>query len=150
MEILGIRLWKDPILHQPTELVNEFNEELFKVMPQMLTATRLNNGVGLSANQVGLPQRFCVVLYQGQPSVFINPVITKKSKEKDKMSEGCLSAPRMHVVMKRAKQITVRWQDLAGKEHIKDFTGMEARILQHECDHLDGKMIIDSITGAMR
>lgn len=107
---------------------------------------RLNHGVGLSANQVGINKQFCVVSLENntRQMALINPKIIFKSKEKVKLWEGCLSAPTIYPPMKRHQRVVVQFQNLAGEKCVFEMTDIDARIIQHELDHLAGKMVIDS------
>lgn len=96
-----------------------------------------NNGIGISANQVGLPYR--VFVMHGQELIpCFNPRIVDMSNETIVMEEGCLSYPGLFVKIKRARRIKVRFADPTGKIETRTFDGMTARIFQHEMDHLDG------------
>lgn len=112
----------------------------------MLATMRLNRGVGLSANQVGINKQFCVVSLDNNTTqmALINPVIIYRSKEKVKLYEGCLSAPTIYPPTKRHKKIIVQFQNLKGDKCVFEMTDIDARIIQHELDHLAGKMTIDS------
>lgn len=117
--------FKEPVM-DPLELSNILIREM-----------KNNNGVGLSANQLGIRAR-AFVMYTDPPMVCFNPVITNYSDEQVLLDEGCLSYPGTSVKVKRAKHIRVRFQDPYGNVITKKFTGMAARIFQHELDHLDG------------
>lgn len=147
MSKLDLYLFTEPILHKPTELVKTIDSEIVEAVSDMLFIMNKNTGVGLSANQAGLSKRFCVVnLKNGTlPLVLINPKIIEKSKEKIKLDEGCLSAPRIWLPMKRYKTIRIVCLSLKGEECEYEMTDLDARIVQHECDHLDGKMITDHL-----
>jgi peptide deformylase len=109
----------------------EFAKELVKFMYEQ-------NGIGLAANQVGVPYR--VFAMRGQPENFVcfNPKIVWKSEAKVELEEGCLTFPGMLVKIIRPQHIRVRFNTPNGDILTKQFTGMTARIFQHEFDHLDG------------
>lgn len=109
-----------------------------------------HNGVGLAANQVDLPIRLFVMnpsgkKGEGEETVMINPVISKSRGSEDS-EEGCLSIPGIHANITRSKSIYVTAYDLDGNEISREFTGFEARIIQHETDHLDGILFIDRLS----
>jgi peptide deformylase len=95
------------------------------------------NGLGLAANQCGLPYRVFVLRSQ-EPLACFNPRIVDTSEGISLMDEGCLSYPHLAIPIKRARSIKVRFQDFKGETHTEIFSGMTARCFQHELDHLDG------------
>lgn len=97
-----------------------------------------HNGVGLAANQVGIPYRVFVMRGDPENLVCFNPKIVSSSKETTLMEEACLSFPGVTVKVKRPKEIRVRFQTPSGEATTMTFGGMTARIFQHELDHLDG------------
>ena len=109
----------------------EFSQELVKHMYEW-------NGVGLAANQVGVPYR--IFAMRGQPENFVcfNPRVVQPSEMQVVLEEGCLTYPGLYVKIKRPQHIRVRFQTPNGDTLTKQFTGMTARIFQHELDHLDG------------
>jgi peptide deformylase len=131
---------KDPILKTKCEefdFINppfdpiEFSKDLIKFMYD-------NNGLGLAANQVGVPYR--IFAMRGAPENFVcfNPKIVLPSSEQVILEEGCLTYPGLLVKIKRSQHIKVRFRTPNGETLTKTFTGMTARIFQHELDHLDG------------
>ena len=146
---LNVLLYTDSILHRPTENVEDIDQELIDIVSKMLFCMREHTGVGLSANQVGINRRFCVVsLNNGTTQLaMINPVITARSPKKITLDEGCLSAPRIWLPTKRHKKVKVKFTSLAGIENEYEMTDIDARIIQHEIDHLDGVTIFDSLIG---
>ena len=112
----------------------------------MTRAMYQHNGIGLAAVQVGYDVRMFTMdctRYQGKPQVFINPTIVKNSEETITDFEGCLSAPGKQGEVKRHIRITLNYKDEEGEEHQKTFYNMEARCIQHEMDHLEGRLCID-------
>ena len=103
------------------------------------------DGVGLAATQVGTLNRVLVyrVLSQGSVMALINPEIEWKGKETETMEEGCLSLPAVLVDVERPIHVRVRAQDQDGKPIVVEASGLEARVIQHEIDHLDGVLIVD-------
>ncbi len=127
------------ILHTRVENFNFSNPP---INPHELTAALTQkmldeNGLGLSANQVGLPYRV-FIMAANPPIAIFNPRIIDETTEQVSLEEGCLSYPNLFVKIKRAKSIKVRFQDMDGNTHTEKYTGMTARIFQHELDHLNG------------
>lgn len=101
-------------------------------------------GVGLSANQVGLSDPFFIMKPPGgELQVFVNPQLVSVTKESLTEEEGCLSVPGIFVGVERHTGVQVRYMDLFGDDVVQNFSGFEARIIQHEMDHLDGVLISD-------
>jgi peptide deformylase len=123
------------------------------MVQQMLDLMYSNEGVGLAANQVDLPYRLIVANAKSDPAakedehVFINPVITARKGLEEK-EEGCLSFPGINAPVKRSQTITVNAYNLAGEEITWKLEGLYSRIVQHECDHLDGILFIDRLSPA--
>jgi len=137
--------YPDAILTTPTEKFDFTNPP---VKPEELTVELLrtmndNNGVGLAANQIGLP--YSVMAIRGYPEnfVFFNPKIVNESAEMDSMEEACLSFPGVSLKIKRPKEIRLRFQMPSGATETKTFTGLTARTIQHEIDHLNGVLFIN-------
>ena len=117
-----------------------------RLITWMIRAMYQHNGIGLAAIQVGYDVRMFTMdctRYQGKPQVFINPTIVKNSEETITDFEGCLSAPGKQGEVKRHIRITLNYKDEEGEEHQKTFYNMEARCIQHEMDHLEGRLCID-------
>lgn len=138
----------DPILKTPTELFNFDNppldpQELFENLKETLIETK---GIGLAANQVGLPYRVLVAGHHSQPdeiAVLFNPRIVDYSGEQQYGEEACLSFPGIFMKVKRFDTIRVRYQLEDGQTDTKALDGFSARIIQHEVDHLDGLTFFD-------
>jgi peptide deformylase len=109
-------------------------------------------GVGLAATQVGILHR--VFVYRAyaddEVSALVNPVIEHASEELEVGEEGCLSIPGVHVDVERPAEVRMRGQDADGNDVVVSATGLEARVLQHELDHLDGVLILDRISREQR
>ena len=122
------------------------DEKTERLIKWMYKAMYQHHGIGLAAIQVGYQLRMFVMdctRSQESPQVFINPVIVKNSEETLTDFEGCLSAPGKRGEVKRHLRIVLKYQDKEGEEHTKTFYNLEARCIQHEIDHLDGKLCID-------
>ena len=154
MALLPIVKYGDPILRKRLEKVTEFGKPLKKIVDDMFETMYHVRGIGLAANQVGIDQQIIVLdgspHYEGCEKIaLVNPEIIETSGE-EWMVEGCLSIPGLDGEVPRATEITVKAQDLNGKEMLIHATEMQARIYQHECDHINGNMYIDRITPSAR
>jgi peptide deformylase len=148
MKILN---YPHPVLKYKCEPVQKIDQGLRDIVAEMFETMYEAQGVGLAANQVGLPYRFFVMNPSGKPEkkeeeyVFINPVIIKKSGRATD-SEGCLSFPEIHADVIRAESIEVESISLCGEVQRFQWEGRPARIVQHETDHLNGVGLIDRIS----
>ena len=117
----------------------------------MLDILRKKGGIGLSANQVGLPLNMCVIeLRSTDPKIMLNPRIVNKSKETMPSKEGCLSLPGAVVTVSRYKEVTVEYEDVVGKTESIEATGLLSACLQHEIDHLSGILMINRVSEVER
>ncbi len=144
-----------PALKRKSREVQRIDAELHEIVRQMFQLMYSARGVGLAANQVGLPYRLFVMNPEGDPEqkdqelVFLNPRITKKKGSEDD-EEGCLSLPEIYGPVTRATELTVDAFDLSGRQFEVKLTDFAARIVQHEYDHLDGVLFIDRVQPAVR
>ena len=145
MSILDIRVLGDPILRQSTVPVQEITDELRTLVADMFETMHYARGIGLAAPQVGRTERLAVIEIDGEPLVVINPEILETSG-KAKAEEGCLSIPDIYADVERPKDVVVRAMDLEGKTYEVQATELLARCLQHEIDHLDGKLFLDYLS----
>ena len=125
------------------------DDKINRLITWMTRAMYQHNGIGLAAIQVGYDVRMFVMdctRYQGKPQVFINPKIVKNSEETITDSEGCLSAPGKQGEVKRYIRITLNYKDEKGDEQQKTFYNLEARCIQHEMDHLVGKVFVEHLS----
>ncbi len=128
--------------------IQQIDGTLRKVVRRMFELMYEANGIGLAANQVGLPFRFFLVNLAARPDspdeelVFINPII-KKKKGSEIGEEGCLSLPGLYGDVDRAEDVTIEAFDLAGQGFAMELSELPARVVQHESDHLDGVMFTD-------
>ena len=139
---LKIRFYGDPCLRKKSLLVNEVGPGERLLIQSMVETMYEHKGVGLAAAQVGINKRIFVADVGQGAEFFINPRIIKKSGS-DVMEEGCLSIPNVSVPVKRAKKVWVKYVDAENREHERAFDNLLARVVQHELDHLDGKLIVD-------
>lgn len=140
--IFKIRLYGDLCLRKksvPVEVVGP-SERLF--IQSMIETMHQNKGIGLAANQVGVNQRIFVVDIGQGPMAFVDPQIVKKFGAVE-MDEGCLSLPGITVNVKRAQKVLVRYKDEYNQLQEKVFEDLLGRVILHETDHLNGKLIID-------
>ncbi len=141
-----LRVLGDPVLKQPTVPVTVFDSKLEKLAGLMLEVMEREEGVGLAANQIGVLSRVLVWRHpeiETERYVFVNPQIVERSETCCTESEGCLSVPGASMEVTRAEEVVVEAQDLAGEPLSVHVTGLLARIIQHEVDHLDGYLILD-------
>ncbi len=132
----------EPILRKKTALVEKVGHQERQLFDQMLKLMRKAKGIGLAANQAGLDKRMCVICIEGKVWKLANPEIIKKSGC-EISEEGCLSLPGIAVKVKRAACITCRALNENNAQTEFEAVGLLARAIQHEIDHLLGKMIID-------
>ncbi len=117
-----------------------------KLIADMIQTMYDNNGIGLAANQVGFNRRIFIIDVSNErnnPQIFINPVIEKQAKEKLTEGEGCLSCPGKFIDVRRSTYVGLTWFCEHGKKQYKTFYNFPAKVVQHEMDHLNGKLIID-------
>jgi peptide deformylase len=136
----------DPILKRPTQKwdFNRPEEEARKLYLDLARTMRENGGIGLSANQVGLPYRvFTLESPYGFPMGLFNPVVVSTAGEEVYLEEGCLSFPDMLVKVKRPTIVRIRFAEWSGEIVTKQFEGITARCILHEIDHLDGLTMLD-------
>ncbi len=145
-----IRIYGDPILRQKAKKVEVIDDNLNEILDEMIETMYLGDGVGLAAPQVGLSLRMFVMDVGNGPRKIINPEILKYSEEKEIAEEGCLSLPDIFEDVERSVWIEVRFQDESGNWHEERLEGYEARVFQHEYDHLDGILFIDRLSPAKR
>jgi peptide deformylase len=155
MAILPIVKLPDPVLRQKSAPVERVDDELRKLADAMLETMYDAPGVGLAAVQVGIPRRLIVLDTSKDddnptPLVLINPEILMLGSELKLHEEGCLSIPDVQVEIERPSSLTVRYLDREGKQQEMSADGLLATAIQHELDHLDGKLIIDFLSPLKR
>ena len=142
--MLSIRTYGDPVLKQPTKDVEEIDGRLARLVGDMIETMREAPGVGLAANQVGVQRRLFVYDIGDGPQVVINPRITETSGEWT-FEEGCLSVPGLSWTIVRPNRVHLSGLDLDGKELSIEAEEYQARVFQHEVDHLDGTLLIERL-----
>ncbi len=147
----------DKILRKKCKPVKEITPEILRIAEELIQTMIAHNGSGLAAPQIGYDLRmFAIQLSDeldsenypkdAEPQVFINPIITRFSKEKLILPEGCLSIPGLHEKVLRPQSIDVEALDIHGKPIIElNLHHWRGRCIQHECDHLDGILFIDKL-----
>ncbi len=142
-----------PRLRYKSKPLRRIDAELRTMVAQMFDLMYEHKGIGLAANQVDLPYRLIVVNVTGDPAakeeerVFINPVLVRqKGSAEDR--EGCLSLPDIYAPVVRPEKIVLSAYNLQGQEQTWELDGLPARVVQHECDHLDGILFIDRLSVA--
>lgn len=143
----------NPILKQVSKRISEINNEIRQLAGDMIETMILANGVGLAAIQVGQDLRMIAVINNDMENLIdgtqypvliaLNPEIVEKSEETVKMTEGCLSFDSVTKRIRRPKTIVVNYTDLQGKKKTVRVTDRNARIFEHEIDHLDGRLLSD-------
>ncbi|MEJ5054460.1 peptide deformylase [Sphingobacterium sp. MYb382] len=162
---LPIVAYGDPILRKKTSEIEENYPDLKQLIDNMFETMYAAHGVGLAAPQVGLPIRLFVIdaspfaeddedgagdpLLKEFKKVFINPIIVSESGEKKGFFEGCLSIPDINEEVMRAPNVVLNYLDENFEEHEVELTGLAARVVQHEYDHLEGKLFLDKL-GALK
>ncbi len=152
MSILTILNHPDPRLRQKTKPVTVFDAKLQKLVDDLFETMYAAPGVGLAANQCGVQLRLAVMDCsedKTQPLVLANPEIVS-SDERQEMEEGCLSVPDIRDVIPRFNKVRVRALDRNGQPFEMDTEGLAAQCVQHEIDHLDGKLYIDYLSSLKR
>lgn len=147
MKVLRILTYPNPVLHQISDAVTVFDEELKEFCASMLITMKTGKGLGLAAPQVGVMKRIITVcIDEKYPLVFVNPEIVSVSEETFPFREGCLSVPGYFEERSRAKNITLKFQDNLGVDYQNDLSDEHAFCVQHEIDHLNGRVFIDDLS----
>ena len=144
MAIRRILTAEEPILRERTKRVSSFDASLHRLLEDMLETMRDAPGVGLAANQVGVPLQVAIIELDDRITELVNPEIVKSSGEQLDW-EGCLSIPGYVAETGRAMKVTVKARDRHGKEFRVKGEELFARALQHEIEHLNGRLYIDHL-----
>lgn len=150
MALLSILHYPDTRLHLKAKPVTNFDQKLKQLVADMAETMYANKGIGLAATQINVQQRIFTMdlAKDGEASqlmALINPIITEKIGEVTG-EEGCLSVPGIFETVNRAQKIVVNYQDIAGNHHHLECDGLKAICIQHEIDHLDGKVFVDYLS----
>ena len=140
-----VRQYGDPVLRSKARPVEVFDDELRAEVARMGALMSDSLGIGLAATQVGTLHRLLVYRVEPEAPVnaLVNPVIEFSSEDEEWAEEGCLSLPAVHVEVERPVFVRVRAKDEHGDDVVVEASGLEARVIQHEVDHLDGVLILD-------
>ena len=140
-----VRKYGDPALRSRALEIDRFDDALREEVRRMGRLMHESLGIGLAATQVGVMHRVLVyrVESEGAIAALVNPVLEWASEETEPMEEGCLSLPGVLVDVERPVHVRVRAQDERGDGLLIEASGLEARVIQHELDHLDGVLILD-------
>ena len=154
MALLKILIFPDPRLRTKAKSVQNIDGSVKELSDDMLETMYEGEGIGLAATQINVHKRIIVVditKEKNEPQVLINPEITKIiDPEKRTYSEGCLSVPGFYEELKRPSSVEVSYQDLEGKMNTQVISGLLSVVIQHEIDHLDGKIMVDSLSNLKR
>jgi peptide deformylase len=145
MALLDIHVLGSPILRRDTQPVQQMTPELRQLVTDMFDTMYAAKGIGIAAPQVGRNERIAVVDVDKRPLVLINPVITMKSG-KSRREEGCLSIPDIHYDVDRAGKVIVEARDVDMQPITLEGTDLFGTCLQHEIDHLHGKLFVDHLS----
>lgn len=158
--IIPIVAYGHPVLRKPAKKITADYPELAKLLDDMFETMYNAKGVGLAAPQIGKPIRIFIVdgtpmhdtfedeePMEGWKKIFINPKMLEETGEEWGFDEGCLSIPDVIEEVFREEDILIRYQDENFKTHEERFSGLKARIIQHEYDHLEGKLFTDYVKG---
>ena len=155
--MLQMKLCGDLVLRTKCTPVDSITPDLLSTMEEMVEMMRMQNGVGLAAPQVGLLSRFLVMMDPDTETVYrmINPRILEHGTDICTMEEGCLSVLGndglpVYANVSRPSSVIVEWTDENGKQNTAQMSGLPARIVQHETDHLDGKLFVDYLSPVRR
>jgi len=147
-------MYGDPVLRQRAKEI-ERGTDLQQLISDMMDTMHAASGIGLAAPQIGKSMRLFVVDGSGledEPDMldfkkaFINPVIVKEEGAPWEFEEGCLSIPNIREKISRKEQLVIRYYDEQWNQHEETYDGMKARIIQHEYDHIEGKLFVDYLT----
>ncbi len=143
-----VRTFGDPVLKARAVPVDRFDDDLRAEVARMAAIMRDGLGVGLAATQLGVMHRVLVYQLGGDAplAALVNPEIEWRGDDEEIVEEGCLSLPGVHVDVERPIHVRVRAHDQHGDEVRIEASGLEARVIQHEVDHLDGLLILDRTT----
>jgi peptide deformylase len=145
VSLLQLHLLGSPVLRQRGAEVGQVNDEVRRLVDDMFETMDAAKGVGLAANQVGIARRVAVVDADGDRFAMIDPVIIE-AEGSATAEEGCLSIPDIYGDVTRPDRVLIEAQDREGNRFRLDATGLKARAIQHEIDHLDGILFLDHLS----
>jgi len=141
---LRIVRYGHPALRQKAAPVGRVGAEVRELVERMAELMQEARGLGLAANQVGVPRRAAVVMVDGTPTALIDPEIIR-AEGRERAEEGCLSLPRLYGDVERPTRVVVAARDLSGKRFTAEGEGLLARAFCHEMDHLNGRLFVDQV-----
>ena len=148
--IKQVVIWPDKVLTKPTKPVTDFGPALEELLQDMRETVREYDGIGIAANQIGVPLRVALVARRnGTFFEIVNPTILERTGKMN-YNEGCLSLPDAWEQVDRAEKVRVRYQDKKGEWHEEEADGKLAHIFQHEIDHLDGTVYVMHVSPLKR
>jgi peptide deformylase len=152
LALAQIRQYPDPALRMRANEIEEFDDDLARLVERMTLLMRDANGVGLAATQVGILQRVFVfqAAEEEEPVAVVNPQIEARGNEAAAGDEGCLSMQGVLVSVERPCSVVLTGKDVSGGDYRRELEGAGARVAQHELDHLEGVLMIDRATDATR
>jgi peptide deformylase len=150
VSLLDIRVLGDTILRQETKVVDDVTPELRRLVDDMFETMYAAKGIGLAAPQVGRLERLSVIDVDDQRLVLFNPEIVESDPNKVKGEEGCLSIPEIYGDVERSARVVVRATNIDGRTFEVEGTELLSRCLQHEIDHLHGRLFIDYLSALKR
>lgn len=149
MTRLRILEFPDPRLHRPGKPVETIDDSIRQIVDNMFETMYAADGCGLAAPQVDIEKRIFIMDIspdRSEPFVFINPIITPLTEEVSDIAEGCLSVPGFFEPMNRPRRVSVQALDAGGQQFVREFEDLAAVCVQHEHDHLEGKLFVDQLT----
>ena len=157
LALAQVRQYPDPVLRMRANEIESFDDDLRRLVGRMKDLMRDANGVGLAGTQVGTLRRVFVFQPEGEedeeapaPRALVNPVLTKTSEVKLSDTEGCLSMQGVTIPVERPAKVTIEGKDENGEDVRLELEQRDARVVQHELDHLDGILILDRTTADAR
>lgn len=145
MSLLQLHLLGSPLLRQHSEIVPSVDEDVRRLIGDMFETMDAAKGIGLAANQVGVARRVAVVDVDDDRFVMVNPRIVE-TEGRASAEEGCLSIPEIYADVTRPDRVVLEALDAEGRPYRKEATGLKARAIQHEIDHLDGILFLDHLS----
>ncbi len=144
MAVLPIVKGKDTaVLRSVAANIPQVTKEVKKLIKDMQQTVKKAEGLGIAAPQVGVSKALCLALINGKMTALINPEIIWKSEETSVMEEGCLSLPKINIDVVRPVEVLVRYTNDKGESQERRLHDLDARVVQHEVDHLNGILIVD-------
>ena len=145
MSLRSLHLLGSPVLRQRSAEVGAVDDEVRRLVDDMFETMDAAKGVGLAANQVGVARRVAVVDADGDRFAMIDPVIVE-TEGRSTAEEGCLSIPEIYGDVSRPERVVIEALDREGSRYRREATGLKARAIQHEIDHLDGILFLDHLS----